>query len=73
MATYIGNYINNILIIQLYYSNGLFGKSQWTSFNDISGIYFHPTDIQLPMKKWTDAGLSTNGNAWVRLVIITND
>ena len=60
-------------IIQMYYSNSFFGQSQWTPFRDISGIYIHSNDIQLPIKSWTDAGLGTSGNSWVRLVIITSD
>ena len=60
-------------IIQMYYSNGFFGQLQWTPFRDISGIYIHASDIQLPIKKWTDSGLSGNGNSWVRLVIIVSD
>ena len=60
------------VIMNVYYSN-ILGKSQWTDFPSPSNIYLMPSSILLPIKRWINNGMQTNGMWWVRVVLFKND
>ena len=59
------------VIMNVYYSN-ILGKSQWTDFPSPSNIYLMPSSILLPIKRWINNGMQTNGMWWVRVVLFKN-
>ena len=58
------------VIVQIYYSSMVFGKSQWMLIPDYKGVYIHPNSISLPIDKWIQDGLSSG--AFIRVVILTS-
>ena len=56
-------------IMQVYYSNAL-GKAQWVPFPFSSNIYIMPNSLLLPIGRWIEQGMKTNGTWWVRIVML---
>lgn len=57
------------VLMNVYYSNVL-GKAQWVDFPSPHGIYLMPTSIYLPIEKWINKGVKTDGSWWVRIVLL---
>ncbi len=56
-------------IMQVFYSNAL-GKAQWVPFPFPSNIYVMPNSLLLPIGRWTEHGMKTDGTWWVRIVML---
>ena len=56
-------------IIQIYYSSGVFGKSQWMLMPGSKGIVIMPNSILLPIDKWVEDGFPIY--SFIRVVILT--
>ena len=56
-------------IMQTFYSNAL-GKAQWVPFPFSSNIYIMPNSLLLPISRWMEQGMKTDGTWWVRIVML---
>ena len=56
-------------IMQTFYSNAL-GKAQWVPFPFSSNIYIMPNSLLLPISRWVEQGMKTDGTWWVRIVML---
>ena len=56
-------------IMQTFYSNA-FGKAQWAPFPFSSNIYIMPNSLLLPISRWIEQGMKTDGTWWVRIVML---
>ncbi len=59
------------VIMQVYYSNVL-GKAQWTQFPFPNNIYLMPGSILLPIQRWLEHGMKSDGSWWVRVVLLNS-
>ena len=57
-------------IIQIYYSSGVFGKSQWYFMPDAKGLVIMPNSILLPIDEWVEDGFPIY--SFIRVVILTH-
>lgn len=59
------------VLMNVYYSN-ILGKAQWVDFPSPHGIYLMPNSLYLPIDRWLESGVKTNGSWWVRIVILNS-
>ena len=57
------------ITMNVFYAQAL-GKAQWTPFTSMRGIYIMRSSILLPTQQWIKDGMPTNGNFWVRVVLM---
>ncbi len=57
------------ILMNVYYSNAV-GKAQWTDFPSPTNIYIMPSSILVPINRWIQNGMKTNGSWWVRIVLL---
>ena len=57
-------------IVQIYYTVGVYGKSQWFLFPDSKGIVVMSNSILLPIDEWVKDGFPAD--SYVRVVILTS-
>ena len=58
-------------IVQIYYTVGVYGKSQWFLLPDSKGIVVMPNSILLPIDEWVKDGFPAD--SYVRVVILTSE
>ena len=56
-------------LIQVYYSN-ILGKASWFPMSDTGPVVVHVGGIALPISKWVEQGMKTDGSWWVRVVAL---
>lgn len=57
------------VLMNVYYSN-VAARAQWTDFPSPSNIYLMPSSIFIPIGRWVQNGMKTDGTWWARIVLL---